>query len=254
MIDDLAAAPLDAMRQLPLAFGGLTPQRFDNFLPGENAQWPVVSGALSEPQPGVPVYLWGLPGCGKTHLLRAAAGAAQARGGRVAAFDANTRVPWTLGEDDRLIVLDDCERYDVLQQHAAFALFVEAASAAVPVLAAGRLPPTDLALRDDLRSRLGWGLVFQLVAPTDAQVRALLQQEAHHRGIALGDDVLDHLQHRCARDLSHLMTLLDRLDRYSLAAKRSVTVPLVRQMLSAGPGWATDEADAAASVLRDPIR
>jgi DnaA family protein len=48
----------------------------------------------------------------------------------------------------------------------------------------------------------------------------------------LSDDVMDFLLRRLARDLGHLMAVLDRLDRYALAAQRSVTVPLLRQMLA----------------------
>ena len=130
----------------------------------------------------------------------------------------------------RLLPLGD--RYDPSLQQAAFSLFVQATTLGVPVIAAGRLPPVDLPVRDDLRSRLGWGLVYQLVPPSEDQVRALLRREGDRRGILLSDDVVDYLLKRCARDLSHLMQLLDRLDQHALAAKRAVTLPLVRQVLA----------------------
>lgn len=226
------AAPLT--RQVPLALAPEPAWRLDNFLPGDNTAWPQVSDALRSPKPGVPVYLWGPPGAGKTHLLRAAAALAQARGQRVAAFGPEQSPPWQPWEqadDVALLLFDDCQRYDAAQQHAAFAAFIEATSLGVAVLAAGSMPPVDLPLRDDLRTRLAWGLVYQLMPPTEAQVRALLRREADRRGILLTDDVMDYLLKRCARDLSHLMRLLDRLDGYSLAAKRSVSVYLLRQML-----------------------
>ena len=87
-------------------------------------------------------------------------------------------------------------------------------------------------MRDDLRTRLAWGLVYRLVPPTDEQMRALLRREAERRGIALGADTLDYLLSHSERDLTHLMALLDRLDRYALSAKRAVTLPLLRQMLA----------------------
>jgi DnaA family protein len=227
--DSCVAAPLT--RQVPLPLAPEPAWRLDNFLPGDNTAWPQVQDALRAPNPGVPVYLWGPPGSGKTHLLRAAAALAQARGQRVAAFGPEQLAPWEVADDVALLLLDDCQRYDARQQHAAFAAFVEATSLGVAVLAAGSLPPVDLPLRDDLRTRLAWGLVYQLMPPTEAQVRALLRREADRRGILLTDDVMDYLLKRCARDLSHLMRLLDRLDGYSLAAKRSVSVYLLRQML-----------------------
>jgi DnaA family protein len=232
--DRALAAPLFT-RQVPLALAPEPSWRLDNFLPGGNAAWPQVQAALRAPDPAVPVYLWGPAGSGKTHLLRACAALAQARGQRVAAFGPDQAVPWApweQGDDIALLVLDDCHAYDAAQQHAAFAAFVEATTLGVAVLAAGLLPPVDLPLRDDLRTRLAWGLVYQLMPPTEAQVRALLRREADRRGILLTDDVMDYLLKRCTRDLSHLMRLLDHLDGYSLAAKRSVSVPLLRQMLA----------------------
>jgi DnaA family protein len=221
-------------RQVPLDLAPEPAWRLDTFLPGDNAAWPEVQDALHHPNPGVPVYLWGPAGAGKTHLLRAAASLAQARGLRVAAFGPADAPPWELNEDVALLLLDDCQTYSADQQHAAFSAFVEATSLGIAVLAAGSLPPVDLALRDDLRTRLAWGLVYQLMPPTEDQVRALLRREADRRGILLTDDVMDYLLKRCARDLSHLMHLLDRLDGYSLAAKRGVSVPLLRQMLTEG--------------------
>lgn len=221
-----------AMQQLPLALGAAAPQRFDNFVPGANDQWPQVLDALRDPRPDVPVLLWGPSGCGKTHLLHAVAAHQQAQGRRIAAFDATTPPPWRLDDGVAAILFDRCEAFDAPRQHAAFALFVEAASLALPVIAAAGAPPVDLPLRDDLRSRLGWGLVYQLVPPTEAEVRALLKREAGRRGISLPDDVVGYLLTRHARNLSHLMDLLDRLDQFSLAFKRAVTVPLLKQMLA----------------------
>lgn len=226
------------MRQVPLALGTAAPQRFDNFMPGANEQWGQVLAALRAPHPAMPLLLWGPSGSGKTHLLHAAAAHQQAQGHQVAAFEAETPLPWRLEEGVRLILLDGCNAYDAACQHAAFTLFVEAASQAVPIIAAASAPPVDLALRDDLRTRLGWGLVYQLVPPTEAEVRALLRREADRRGILLSDEVMDYLLTRHARNLSHLMDLLDRLDQFSLAFKRAVTVPLLKQMLAAEAGGA----------------
>ena len=218
--------------QVPLAFGPEPELRFDTFVPGANAQWEQMLTALLSPNPTMPLYLWGPPGSGKTHLLRAAASQAQSFGLKVATGDLTVPEPWEFDEDARLLILDDCDRFDAVQQHGAFRLFIEATTLGVPIIAAGRLPPVDLAVRDDLRTRLAWGLVYRLVPPTDEQMRALLRREADRRGIALGADTLDYLLSHSERDLTHLMALLDRLDRYALSAKRAVTLPLLRQMLA----------------------
>jgi DnaA family protein len=100
------------------------------------------------------------------------------------------------------------------------------------VVAAGSVPPVDLPVRDDLRTRLGWGLVFQLEPLSEAEVRAVLRREADRRGIFLSDEVMGYLLTRFARDLGFLMRLLDRLDTFAMANQRAVTVPLLKQMLA----------------------
>ncbi|MCC7151690.1 MAG: DnaA regulatory inactivator Hda, partial [Rubrivivax sp.] len=99
----------------------------------------------------------------------------------------------------------------------------------------GRLPPVDLPLRDDLRTRLAWGHVFALQPLSEEQTRAALRREADRRGIFLSDDVMDHLLRRFPRDMDSLTRLLDRMDHYSLVRSRAVSLALVRHML-AGEG------------------
>ena len=218
------------MKQIPLAIGPESQPGFDNFLPGSNAA--VVQHLRQLQVPGMPLYLWGPGGSGKTHLLQALVARCLASGQLVGWFDAADLQPWVLSPAWSLVVLDRCEALEEAAQHAAFALFEEAAAHGVQWAAAGRLPPVDLGLRDDLRSRLAWGHVFALQTLPDAETRAVLRREADQRGIFLSDEVMDFLLTRFERDLGHLMRLLNRLDEYGLAKARRITVPLVRQMLS----------------------
>lgn len=218
------------MKQIPLAIGPESQPGFDNFVPGANAA--VLQHLRQLQMPGTPLYLWGPGGCGKTHLLQALAARCQSAGQVVGWFDAADRQPWLLSPGWALVVVDRCEALDEAAQHAAFALFEEAAAHGVQWAAAGRLPPVDLNLRDDLRTRLGWGHVFALQTLPDAETRAALRREADLRGIFLSDEVMDYLLTRFERDLGHLMRLLNRLDGYGLSMARRITVPLVRQMLA----------------------
>ncbi|MEO7337610.1 MAG: DnaA regulatory inactivator Hda [Caldimonas sp.] len=218
------------MRQIPLAISLEAPRSFENFLAGANRA--VVSQLASLGSGAVPVYLWGPSGSGKTHLLQAVALRAEQEGRKVGWFGPDRPVPWEHSDAWTGVVIDDCEALDAAQQHAAFALFVEAMTHSIPVVAAGHLPPVDLPLREDLRSRLGWGPVFALQPLSEAEVRAALRREADRRGVFLTDEVMDFLLTRFARDLKHLMGLLDRLDAFALATKRAITVPLLKQMLN----------------------
>ncbi len=218
------------VRQIPLALAETAQRTFETFVAGANAA--AVAQLLAPTVRATPVYLWGPAGSGKTHLLQAVAERARQAGVQAAWFNAADRAPWLHEEPPALIILDDCDGIDASQQQAAFGLFVEAATHAVPLYAAGRLPPVDLKLREDLRTRLGWGHVHALQPLSEPEVRAALRREADRRGVFLGDEVIDYLLTRFARDLKHLMAQLDRLDEYALASQRAITVPLLKLVLA----------------------
>jgi DnaA-homolog protein len=221
------------MKQIPLPIGPHPEPRFDSFIAAGN------EAALAHLQTlapsAAPVYLWGAAGSGKTHLLRALAAQLREAGGSFGWFDAGVPAPWPERPEWSLVVIDDAHRLDAAQQHAAFALFVEAASQGWRLAAAGDAPPVDLPVREDLRTRLGWGHVFHLHPLEEHQMRAAIRREADRRGIAIGDEVMHYLLTRLPRDLSRQMALLDRLDDYSLAEGRLVTVPLLKRMLAEEP-------------------
>ena len=139
--------------------------------------------------------------------------------------------------DDRwgAVLMDDCHLFTAAQQAAAFNWFVNAqtphAGQARWVLATSDRPPADLQLREDLRTRLGWGHVFQLQGLAEAERRAVLRRAADERGVFLGDEVMDFMLNRFSRDLGSLMALLDELDAYALRTQRAITIPLIKAML-----------------------
>ena len=225
------------MKQIALDIGLATAPAFSNFFAGPN------NAALSHLQlwagsplrSPVPIYLWGEPGSGKTHLLQAAVGALQQQGARIGWLDASIMEPPEFNEAWVAVILDDCHLYTAVQQQAAFNWFVNAVSSADGqprgVLAAGSLPPADLQLRNDLRSRLGWGHVYELHALSEPERRGVLRAQADARGIFLSDEVISFVLNRFSRDLSNLVQLLDQLDGYALQTQRAITVPLIKAML-----------------------
>lgn len=185
----------------------------------------------SPPQPVPPLLLWGAPGSGKTHLLRAFAHALAAAGAACAYLSPTSDLPWELDPGWRAVLMDDCDGFDAARQQAAFGLFVQAQAEGLPVLAASHAPPVDLSLREDLRTRLAWGPVYALQPLAEPERRAVLRREADARGLFLADEVMDYMLVRFDRDLGSLMSLLNRLDQYALAEQRRLTVPLIRDML-----------------------
>ena len=225
------------MKQIALDIGVSVGPSLGNFHPGHNAAalahrelW--MAGRTRSP---VPTFLWGDNGSGKTHLLRAVADHIRNQGARVGWMDKTTVQPPEFNPEWEVLLLDDVQFFSAVQQHMAFNWFVNAATPGAArqpwVLAAGSLPPQDLPLREDLRTRLGWGHVFHLQLLDDDQRREVLLKHAQALGMHLGKDLLDYLLSRFSRDLGHLIHLLEQLDNYALQTQRPLTIPLLRAML-----------------------
>jgi DnaA family protein len=221
------------MKQIALDIGLATGPTLDSFFAGTNepALRHLQLWAGSPTRSPVPTYLWGNSGSGKTHLLKAVAESLREQGASAGWLDASMHEPPEFSEAWAVVLLDDVHLFTAVQQHAAFNWFVNAQSLQRGVLAAGLLPPADLQLREDLRTRLGWGHVFQLQVLSEPERRAVLRQEADARGVFLGDDVMDFMLTRFSRDLGSLMGLLGQLDHYALQTKRAITIPLIKSML-----------------------
>ena len=225
------------MKQIALDIGLASVPSFANFFAGPNeaALRHLEVWAAGPVRSAVPVYVWGEPGSGKTHLLKAIGETLRSCGASFGWMDASLAEPGEFDDAWTAVLLDECHLYTAVQQHAAFNWFVNAVSASDGqprcVLAAGNLPPADLVLREDLRTRLGWGHVFELRSLTEPERRAVLRREADARGVFLSDEAIDFMLNRFSRDLSSLMHLLDRLDGYALQTQRAISVPLIRSML-----------------------
>jgi DnaA family protein len=221
------------MKQIALDIGlGGTPS-FANFFAGPNepALRHLSLWAGSPTRSPVPTYLWGASGSGKTHLLKATGEALREQGAACGWLDATIPEPPPFDERWAVVLMDDTHLYTAVQQHAAFNWFVNAQALQRGVLASGALPPADLKLREDLRTRLGWGHVFQLQVLSEPERRAVLRQAADERGAFLSDEVMDFMLTRFSRDLASLMQLLQQLDGYALQTKRAITIPLIKSML-----------------------
>ena len=221
------------MKQIALDIGLAAAPSFSNFFAGPNeaALKHLQLLAGSPTRSPVPTYLWGASGSGKTHLLEATRQALRETGATCGWMDASLGEPPPFDERWAVVVLDDVHLYTAVQQHAAFNWFVNAQTLQRGVLAAGALPPADLKLREDLRTRLGWGHVFELHVLGETERRAVLRQAADERGVFLPDEVMDYMLTRFSRDLASLMQLLQQLDSFALQTKRAITIPLIKAML-----------------------
>lgn len=225
--------------QLPLALRWPRRQRFEHFHAGANAAALAALRHAARDGAAPWMVLAGPPASGKTHLLVAACQDAVDAGRRVqylplARLGAHAAEAIRSAGDAELLALDDLQAVvgDAEAQHALFDVYNRCRAEGATLLFAANEVPAQLGLElPDLRSRLGACTLARLKPLDEGERRQVLREHAAARGIELDDAVLDWLFSRYARDLTALNELLDRLDRASLAAKRRITVPFLRDFL-----------------------
>ena len=227
------------MRQLLLDWGGTRPPTLESFVVGRNEELAAMLGRIAGHEVSAPdqrfVTLWGEAGAGKTHLLCGLAATANAR--YLTAEQPVRSFAWS--PDIALYLLDDCDRLGEEQQIAAFALYNQVRESRGMLVAAASQPPAGLKLREDLRTRLAWGLVYQVHGLTDEEKIDALSRSADARGLVLSPGVLPYLLTHFRRDMPSLSAMLDALDRYSLETQRPITMPLLRELLQIGDAQTT---------------
>lgn len=195
------------MKQLLLDIKPAAPPSFDNFVVGKNAELVFqLKHTLNNPQLAQFIYIWGESGSGKTHLLAACKTHAVAL-------------------VDNVHLLNDPAQIDLFNQ------YNQLKASNGRLICAGLHAPTQMGLRDDLSTRLAWGLVYQCQTLSDIDKATALKQHAFERGMKLPDEVAEYCLRYLRRDLPTLMATLDALDEWSLTTKKPVTVPMLRKLL-----------------------
>ncbi len=234
------------MHQIALDLHRVEDPTLENFVAGRNGEALACLRAVRDtPSARVPlVYLWGEPGCGKTHLASAAAdrGCALGADAPATAFEALLA---DAAERPRVVAVLDVERLDAPRQALLFHLVNRTRSQpASTLIATGAEPPLGLGLRDDLRTRLGSGLVYRLQLLDDDEKAAALERVARDRGVAIAPDVVPWLIAHTSRDIRQLLRTFDALDRLAFERRRAITLPLLRELLGR-PGTAGEDGEAA---------
>src|SRR5258706_7549659 len=222
------------MEQLIFELAAPEPPSFANYLPGPNREALAALRKFAANEAAeTGLVIWGPPGVGKTHLLKAtAAAAAEARPVRLCSD------PGNLPNDalpEALLLVDDVDRADAAMQGRLFTVYNALKASGGSLIAAASVPPTRMPLRDDVRSRLGWGLVHEILPLADEDKPGGLTTYPRSPGFALGEDVIAYLLAHGRRDMTTLLATLAAPDRHSLAAKRPITVPLVKAWPQRGP-------------------
>ena len=219
------------MTQLLLDLRPNQPPSLDNFVVGENDELLSRLRLLGQPGCFDALYIWGGNGSGKSHLLGAAASLALRRrpvmllsGCRPASADFHA-------PPGGLLVVDDVDALDEDAQITLFRIFNAARLIGLGLLLAGHRPPARLKLREDLRTRIGQTLIYEVKTLNDEQKAAALRRHAFERGLKVDAGLVRYLLSHGRRDLPSLMAVLDHLDRSTLERQRPATLPLLKEAL-----------------------
>jgi DnaA family protein len=136
-----------------------------------------------------------------------------------------------LERDLPLSVVDEVHTLDEEAQIELFNYFNQLRASGGILITSGNAAPTQMGLRDDLATRLAWGLVYQLHPLSDEEKAKALKTHAKERGMKLPDEVVDYCLRYLRRDLPTLMAVLNALDKWSLTEKKPVTVPMLKKLL-----------------------
>ncbi|MBI5791567.1 MAG: DnaA regulatory inactivator Hda [Rhodocyclales bacterium] len=202
----------------------------DNFVTGSNVELVERLRGLADARSFEAIYLWGSQGCGKSHLLAATAESARAQRPVVSLDGARAGAELML-TPGCLLVIDDVGQLGGEAQIALFRAFNAARFLGLAMLLSGDEPPLRLALREDLRTRIGQTLIYEIHALSDEEKAAALRRHAIERGMLMDPGVVHYLLRHGRRDLPSLMAMLGSLDRASLEQKRPPTLPLLRELM-----------------------
>lgn len=198
----------------------------DNFVAGSNTELLASLQRFGTSDTAPALYLWGMAGSGRSHLLQAVAAmtdspciaAAEVTGDFAPA--PNTRV-----------IVDDVEALSAEAQIALFRCFNDIRPKGLRLLLTGSTAPLHLPCREDLRTRIGQALIYEVKLLTDTEKASALLTHANQRGMKIDAAIIDYLLRHGRRDLPSLMAVLDALDQQSLEQQRPVTLPLLRDIL-----------------------
>jgi DnaA-homolog protein len=216
------------MRQLILDLLPESPPSLDNFVAGGNAQTlALLTEWLAGTRMDTSFCLWGEAGSGRSHLLQAS--------GFTYVDAAHYPALKKVLTADQLAV-DHVEMLNETGQIALFNHFNRLKMASGMLLTAADQPPAHLALREDLRTRLGSGLICRLLPLSDAEKAEALAAQARERALKLTPEIIDYLMRHAPRDMRTLSAIIVALDQYTLEQKRAVTLPLLRELLQSPQG------------------
>ena len=216
------------MNQLIFDFAERGYPGFDKFLGTENAELFYVLQHKHDPF----IYVWGEEGAGKSHLLRAWVAQALDAGKKAVYIDAAATPLTEAAFEADYLAIDQIEKLGNEEQALLFAVFNRFRNSGKGfLLLSSEHTPQQLVIREDLRTRMAYCLVYEVKPLTDQEKIDALVSMAAARQVTIDPEIFEYLLNHWRRDMDSLMQMLDTLDNYAVTMGKRITLPLLRQLL-----------------------
>lgn len=216
------------MNQLIFDFTSHDYPGFDKFLGTENAELVYVL----QHKHGQFIYVWGEEGAGKSHLLQAWVAQALDAGRNALYIDAAATPLTEAALDAEYLAIDQIEKLNNEEQALLFAIFNRFRNSSKGfLLLSSEYTPQQLVIREDLRTRMAYCLVYEVKPLTDREKIDALVSMAAARQVTIDPEIFEYLLNHWRRDMDSLMQMLDTLDNYAVMMGKRITLPLLRQLL-----------------------
>ena len=216
------------MNQLIFDFAERGYPGFDKFLGTENAELVYVLQHKHDPF----IYVWGEEGAGKSHLLRAWVAQALDAGKKAVYIDAAATPLTEAAFEAEYLAIDQIEKLGNEEQALLFAVFNRFRNSGKGfLLLSSEHTPQQLVIREDLRTRMAYCLVYEVKPLTDQEKIDALVSMAAARQVTIDPEIFEYLLNHWRRDMDRLMQMLDTLDNYAVTMGKRITLPLLRQLL-----------------------
>ena len=220
------------MNQLGLPISLDSKMLLDNFI--ANSELVNLIHKLFQDKKASEIYVYGLTGQGKTHVLQGVVLKALASDKNAIYIDCIDSFPEHLLDFiDQLsfISLDNVDLISKENQEIFFDLYNRARQAGVVILVSGSSLPADLTVMKDLKTRLSLAAVYKLEALNDELTMEVLNKQMNDRNLTIDSKIYEYLFKNYSRDLNTLVSAMNQLDKASLQSKKAISIPFVKTVL-----------------------
>ena len=223
------------MRQIPLDVSLSEYMTFETFYLGPNKS--VVDSLRDEKNQLI--WLAGLEGFGKTHLLHAFLNSHEHENKKVLYLPMSESQDFTpdildnLAQYD-LVAIDDIENIigDMTWEEQLLKFYEDSYSTRNKILITANDTPKGLNfLLPDLSSRFNLALIERLRPMNEDEMIKAIVIHSKARGFDLPEDSAKYLINRVPRDVSVLVDMIKLLDYESLSMQRKLTIPFIKTVL-----------------------